>query len=93
MSYTEELGKRAKAAEAVISTAGSRIKDEALAAISRALIENQELIIAENAKNHFLVFIKKVNVLIRNKATFGRSVCIPIINKRCKREIINTIIC
>ena len=51
MSYTEELGKRAKAAEAVISTAGSRIKDEALAAISRALIENQELIIAENAKD------------------------------------------
>ena len=51
MSYTEELGKRAKAAEAVISTAGTRVKDEALAAISKALIANQERIIAENAKD------------------------------------------
>jgi glutamate-5-semialdehyde dehydrogenase len=51
MSYTEELGKRAKAAEAVISTAGTRMKNEALAAISKALIENQERIIAENAKD------------------------------------------
>ena len=51
MSYTEELGKRAKAAEAVISTAGTRVKNEALAAISKALIDNQELIIAENAKD------------------------------------------
>lgn len=51
MSYTQELGIRAKAAEAVISTAGTRVKNEALAAISKALIENQELIIAENAKD------------------------------------------
>ena len=51
MSYTEELGKRAKAAEAVISTAGTRVKNEALAAISKALIANQERIIAENAKD------------------------------------------
>ena len=51
MSYTHELGIRAKAAEAVISTAGTRVKNEALAAISKALIENQELIIAENAKD------------------------------------------
>ena len=51
MSYTQELGRRAKAAEAVISTAGTRVKNEALAAISKALIENQELIIAENAKD------------------------------------------
>ena len=51
MSYTQELGKRAKAAEAVISTAGSKVKDEALAAISKALIANQERIIAENAKD------------------------------------------
>ncbi|MBR4627167.1 MAG: glutamate-5-semialdehyde dehydrogenase [Ruminococcus sp.] len=51
MSYTKELGRRAKAAEAVISTAGSRVKDEALAAIAKALIDNQELIIAENAKD------------------------------------------
>ena len=51
MSYTQDLGKRAKAAEAVISTAGTRVKNEALAAISKALIANQERIIAENAKD------------------------------------------
>ncbi len=51
MSYTQELGARAKAAEAVISTAGTRVKDEALAAISKALLANQERIIAENAKD------------------------------------------
>ena len=51
MSYTQELGIRAKAAEAVISTAGTRVKNEALAAVSKALIDNQELIIAENAKD------------------------------------------
>lgn len=51
MSYTEELGKRAKAAEAAIAAASTSQKNEALAAISRALIANTELIIAENAKD------------------------------------------
>ena len=51
MSYTEELGKRAKAAEAAISTASSGVKDAALSAIAKALRENRELIIAENAKD------------------------------------------
>lgn len=51
MSYTLELGKKAKAAEPVIAQAGTRKKNEALAAISKALIENTALIIAENAKD------------------------------------------
>lgn len=51
MDYVLELGKKAKAAEAVISTASTRVKNAALEAISRALIENTELIIAENAKD------------------------------------------
>jgi len=51
MSYTEELGKRAKAAEAAISTASSGVKDAALSAIAKALRENKALIIAENAKD------------------------------------------
>lgn len=51
MSYTEELGKRAKAAETAIAAASTSQKNEALAAISRALIANTELIIAENAKD------------------------------------------
>ena len=42
MSYTEELGKRAKAAEAAISTASSGVKDAALSAIAKALRENRE---------------------------------------------------
>lgn len=51
MSYTEELGIKAKAAETAIASAGTMLKNKALAAISKALIENQELIMAENAKD------------------------------------------
>lgn len=51
MSYTQELGKKAKAAEAFISSASTMQKNKALAAISKALIENSSLIIAENAKD------------------------------------------
>lgn len=51
MSYIEELGIKAKAAETAIASAGTMLKNKALAAISKALIENQELIMAENAKD------------------------------------------
>ena len=51
MSYTEELGIRAKAAEAAAAGASTLQKNNALAAISKALIANKELIIAENAKD------------------------------------------
>lgn len=51
MSYTEELGKKAKAAETAAATASTSQKNNALAAISRALLANKELIIAENAKD------------------------------------------
>ena len=51
MSYTEELGKRAKAAEAAAAVASTSQKDKALAEISKALLENKKLIIAENAKD------------------------------------------
>ncbi len=51
MSYTEELGIRAKAAEAAVSTASTLIKNNALAAIANALRSSKELIIAENAKD------------------------------------------
>ena len=51
MSYTEELGKRAKDAEAAAAGASTLQKDNALAEISKALIENKALIIAENAKD------------------------------------------
>lgn len=51
MSYTQELGIKAKAAEPMIAAASTVVKDRALAAISKALMENKELIIAENAKD------------------------------------------
>lgn len=51
MNYVLELGKNAKAAETVISTASTKVKNAALAAISKALTENTALIIAENAKD------------------------------------------
>jgi gamma-glutamyl phosphate reductase len=51
MTYTDELGIKAKAAESAIASAGTMQKNNALAAISKALIANQELIMAENAKD------------------------------------------
>ncbi len=51
MSYTQDLGIKAKAAEPVIAGAGTKQKNEALTAISKALIANTELIIAENDKD------------------------------------------
>ncbi|MDE6776161.1 MAG: glutamate-5-semialdehyde dehydrogenase [Ruminococcus sp.] len=51
MGYTQDLGIRAKAAEPVISSASTKIKNDALAAISKALVDNTELIISENAKD------------------------------------------
>lgn len=51
MSYTQELGIKAKAAEPTIAAASTGVKDRALAAISKALMDNKELIIAENAKD------------------------------------------
>lgn len=58
MSYTEELGIKAKAAEAAIASSGTMLKNKALAAISKALIDNQELIMSENAKD---IFAAKAN--------------------------------
>lgn len=51
MSYTEELGKNAKAVEMKIAAADTLTKNNALAAIARALRENTQLIISENAKD------------------------------------------
>ena len=51
MSYTEELGIKAKAAEAAAAGASTQQKNDALAAIAKALRENTEFIIAENAKD------------------------------------------
>ena len=51
MSYTEELGKNAKAVEAKIAAADTLTKNNALAAIAKALRDNTQLIISENAKD------------------------------------------
>lgn len=51
MNYTEELGLKAKNAEPAIVSASTLQKNNALSAISKALIENKNLIMAENAKD------------------------------------------
>ncbi len=51
MSYTQELGIKAKNAETAIAGASTKIKNDALSAISKALIDNKELIISENARD------------------------------------------
>ena len=51
MNYTDELGRNAKAAEPAVASASTMVKNNALAAIAKALRENKALIIAENAKD------------------------------------------
>lgn len=51
MNYTLELGIKAKNAEPSIAGASTKLKNDALAAISKALKDNSSLIISENAKD------------------------------------------
>lgn len=51
MSYTQQLGEKAKSAVSAIGSASTMQKNSALAAISKALAENTALIISENAKD------------------------------------------
>lgn len=51
MNYTETLGINAKSAEPEIASASTVLKNNALSAISKALAENVDFIIAENAKD------------------------------------------
>ncbi len=49
MNYIEELGSKAKQAKYEIATAGAQLKNDALAAISKALFDNMDRIIEQNA--------------------------------------------
>lgn len=51
MSYVSQLGINAKAAESAIAGASTNVKNMALAAIAKALVENSALIIEENSKD------------------------------------------
>ena len=51
MTYMETLGQKAKAAAPAAAKAGTVLKNQALTAISEALLKNSERIIAENAKD------------------------------------------
>ena len=51
MTYIQQLGFNAKNAEPYISSASTTLKNSALSAISKALRENIDLIISENAKD------------------------------------------
>ena len=51
MTYIEQLGSNAKAAETAAASASALTKNRALAAVSKALYDNMELIIRENAKD------------------------------------------
>lgn len=51
MSYTQELGIKAKAAEPAVSSASTALKNAALSAIAEALRANKAEIIAENGKD------------------------------------------
>ena len=48
MTYIEQLGANAKAAEKYIANAGTKKKNEALKAIADALVKNTDLIIEQN---------------------------------------------
>lgn len=51
MSYVSQLGVNAKAAESAIAGASTNVKNMALEAVAKALVENSALIIGENSKD------------------------------------------
>lgn len=51
MSYVLQLGVNAKAAKSAIAGASTNVKNAALAAVAKALVENSALIIEENSKD------------------------------------------
>lgn len=51
MSYVLQLGVNAKAAESAIAGASTNVKNAALTAVAKALVENSALIIEENSKD------------------------------------------
>lgn len=51
MTYIEQLGANAKAAEKYIAAAGTQQKNDALKAIADALISNTQIILSENEKD------------------------------------------
>lgn len=51
MSYISQLGVNAKAAESAIAGASTNVKNAALTAVAKALVENSALIIEENSKD------------------------------------------
>lgn len=51
MRYIEEIGQRAKAVEAALRTLPTVKKNQVLLAVAKALVDNQEQLIAENAKD------------------------------------------
>ena len=51
MGYIEEIGQRAKAVEAALRTLPTVKKNQVLLAVAKALVDNQEQLIAENAKD------------------------------------------
>lgn len=48
MNYIEELGAKAKKAKTIISTVSTKVKNDALIAISKSLLDNMETIIENN---------------------------------------------
>ncbi|MBE6849733.1 MAG: glutamate-5-semialdehyde dehydrogenase [Ruminococcus sp.] len=84
MTYMETLGQRAKAAAPAAAKAGTLLKNQALSAISEALLKNSAYIIAENAKDLEQAVQNQMSAAMQDRLRLDESRIQAIANAVCK---------
>lgn len=84
MTYMETLGQRAKAAAPAAAKAGTVLKNQALTAISEALLKNSDRIIAENAKDLENAVQNNMTAALQDRLRLDENRIQAIANAVCK---------
>ncbi len=84
MTYMQTLGQRAKAAAPAAAKAGTTLKNQALTAVSEALLANAERIIAENAKDLENAVQNNMTAAMQDRLRLDRGRIEAIANAVCK---------
>ncbi len=84
MTYMQTLGQRAKAAAPAAAKAGTTLKNQALTAISEALIANTDRIIAENAKDLEQAVANNMTAAMQDRLRLDKGRIEAIANAVCK---------
>lgn len=84
MTYMETLGQRAKAASPAAAKAGTVLKNQALTAISDALLQNADRIISENAKDLENAVQNHMSAAMQDRLRLDKNRIAAIANAVCK---------